>query len=63
MDYYDSNLKNPKVNGNDLIINGEVNKNLALPPSKIVAGKGIKITKSGGKITISLDTGNGNGNT
>lgn len=64
MDYYDPNLKNPKVAGKSLLENGEINKDFGVPPSKVVAGRGISISKANGKIIISLDmSGVSNGNT
>ena len=56
MDYYDANLKNPKVIGKNFIEDGEINGDIGIPPSKIIAGKGIKIQKLNGKIVVSLDT-------
>ena len=55
MDYYDANLKNPKVIGKDFIVDGEINGDIGVPPSKIIAGNGIKIQKINGKTVISLD--------
>lgn len=62
MDYYDSNLKNPKVLGKPLIVNGEINKDIGIPPSKVIAGKGIEIRRENGKLIISLSGNSGNGN-
>lgn len=61
MDYYNANLKNPKVIGKNLIENGEINSDIGVPPSKIVAGNGILIRKIDGKIVISLGQGGLNG--
>jgi hypothetical protein len=55
MDYYNANLKNPKVIGKNFIVDGEINGDIGVAPSKIVAGKGIKIQKIDGKTVISLD--------
>jgi hypothetical protein len=59
MDYYNANLKNPKVIGKNLMVNGEINPEIGVPPSKIIAGDGIVIEKVNGKIIISLDSSGG----
>ena len=62
MDYYDTKIKNPKINGKELIVDGEINKELAIPPSKLIIGEGLSVTKIDGKFYISLDrTGIANG--
>lgn len=55
MDYYDTKIKNPKVNGKELIVDGEINSTIAIPPSKLIIGKGLSATVVDGKIYISLD--------
>lgn len=62
MDYYDANLKNPKVLGKSLIVDGEINKDIGISPSKIIGGEGIKISRENGKIIISLNRSSSNGN-
>lgn len=62
MDYYDTKIKNPKINGKELIVDGEINKELAIPPSKLIIGEGLSVRKIDGKFYISLDrTGIANG--
>ena len=55
MDYYNAEIKNPKVNGKELIIDGEINSEIAVPPSKLIIGDGLSATVVDGKIYISLD--------
>lgn len=55
MDYYNTRLKNPKINGKELIVDGEINKEIAVPPSKLVIGEGLSIENIDGRLYISLD--------
>lgn len=55
MDYYDAEIRNPKVNGKELIVDGEINSEIAVPPSKLIIGEGLSVTVVDGKIYISLD--------
>lgn len=55
MDYYNTRLKNPKINGKELIVDGEINEEIAIPPSKLVIGEGLSIENIDGRLYISLD--------
>ena len=55
MDYYDAKIMNPKINGKRLIVDGEINSEIAIPPSKLIIGNGLFATIVDGKIYISLD--------
>lgn len=55
MDYYNTKIKNPKINGKILIVDGEINKDLAIPPSKLIIGEGLSVRVVDGKFYISLN--------
>lgn len=62
MDYYNTKIKNPKINGKTLIVDGEINRDLAIPPSKLIIGEGLSVRVVDGKLYISLnETGISNG--
>lgn len=53
MDFYDSNMLKPTINGEEIVKDNEINYKMGIPQSKIVGGKGIIISNDNGTITIS----------